>query len=83
MPYFAPGEDEQSRRARRLAELGLVRVLDPAELDGPRLGEAIATTMQDQAPRVQLDLSGVGASADLLWRMVSADVATPTERVTA
>jgi predicted glycosyltransferase len=83
VPYYAPGEDEQSRRARRLAELGLLHVLDSAELDGARLAEAIRGMVLDRAPRVQLDLGGARASAELLWRMVSADVASPTERVTA
>jgi predicted glycosyltransferase len=83
VPYFAPGEDEQSRRARRLAELGLVRVLDPAELDGVHLAEAIRGMALDRAPRVTLDLGGARASAELLWRMLSADIAPPTERVTA
>jgi predicted glycosyltransferase len=83
VPYFAPGEDEQSRRARRLAELGLVRVLHPAELDGPRLAAAIANTMEDSAPRVELDLGGARASGELLWRMVRDGVAPATERVSA
>ncbi len=84
VPYCAPGEDEQSRRARRLAELGLVRVLDPSsELDGPRLAEAIADVLGDRSPRLELDLDGARASAELLWRMVRAEAAPTSERATA
>ncbi len=71
VPYHAPGEDEQSRRAHRLAELGLVRVLDPAQLSGARLAEAISAVMQDDPPQADLDLHGARASAELLWQMVS------------
>jgi predicted glycosyltransferase len=83
VPYSAAGEDEQLRRARRLAELGLVRVLDPAELDGTRLAEAILAVMPEPVPRVELDLGGARASAELLWQMVRAGALRPSERVTA
>jgi predicted glycosyltransferase len=83
VPYSAPGEDEQSRRARRLSELGLVRVLDPSELDGPRLADAISVTLHDRAPGLELDLDGAHASAEALWRMVQAGIAPANERATA
>ncbi len=84
VPYSGPGEDEQSRRARRLAELGLVRVLDPSsELDGRVLADAIADVLGDRAQRVELDLDGARASAKILWRMIRDGVATPTERASA
>ena len=69
VPYLAPGEDEQIRRAQRLAALGAVRMLDPRELSGSRLVSAIAELPSGFAPRVDLDLDGATTSAALVWRM--------------
>jgi predicted glycosyltransferase len=86
VPYQAPGEDEQSRRAARLAELGLVRVLDAEELNGERLADALATLLHADPlhrPRADLDLEGARASADLLWQMASARSVRRSEAVLA
>jgi len=69
VPYLAPGEDEQIRRAQRLAALGAVRMLDPRELSGSRLAGAIAELPSGLAPRVDLDLDGATTSVALVWRM--------------
>ena len=41
VPYATPEEDEQRRRARRLARLGAVRMLDPERLDPATLAREI------------------------------------------
>jgi predicted glycosyltransferase/tRNA A-37 threonylcarbamoyl transferase component Bud32 len=71
VPFTAPGEDEQTRRANRLAALGAVRVLDPRELDGPTLASRIRETVRTAAPDVALDLNGADASAKALWAMLN------------
>jgi predicted glycosyltransferase len=69
VPYLAPGEDEQIRRAQRLAALGAVRMLDPRDLSGSRLARAIAELPNGVAQRVDLDLDGATTSAEVVWRM--------------
>jgi predicted glycosyltransferase len=56
VPYAADGEDEQTRRARRLEHLGIVKVADHAD-----------PALLDFIPRpAQLDLDGAMKTAELL-----------------
>jgi predicted glycosyltransferase len=68
VPYLAPGEDEQLRRAQRLAALGAVRLLDPRVLDGDELARDVASLLGTVPRGVELDLDGADASAELLWQ---------------
>jgi predicted glycosyltransferase len=75
VPFAEAGEDEQTRRARRLESLGAVRTLDPAELDARSLARAVAR-LADFAPRApQLDMDGAATSAALVAEMAGAPVA--------
>jgi predicted glycosyltransferase len=67
VPYATAEEDEQTRRARRLAQLGAVRVLDAAHLD--RLREEIIALAEFRPAVAALDLGGARATTDLLWRL--------------
>ncbi|HET7048939.1 MAG TPA: phosphotransferase [Solirubrobacteraceae bacterium] len=69
VPYLAPGEDEQIRRAQRLSDLGAVRMLDPRELSGSRLAAAIEELPSGSPQHVDLDLDGATMSTELVWRM--------------
>jgi predicted glycosyltransferase len=71
VPYRAPGEDEQARRADRLAALGVVRVLDPAELDGATLAAAARELVGTVPSKPDLDLDGARTSAELLAELVA------------
>ncbi len=75
VPFAAPGEDEQTRRAMRLAALGLARVLDPAALDPPALAEALRATRTFRPTAPRLDLSGAEASTELLERALHGRIA--------
>lgn len=66
VPFAAPGEDEQTRRATRLARLGAVQTLDPARLDGPTLAAEIRRLLRFRPLPVQLDLRGAERTAELL-----------------
>ena len=67
VPYATPEEDEQPRRARRLARLGAVRVLDPERLAAPALARAILA-LDDFVPiQPALDVDGARATTGLLW----------------
>jgi predicted glycosyltransferase/aminoglycoside phosphotransferase (APT) family kinase protein len=69
VPYFAPGEDEQMRRAQRLVELGAVRALAPDELDGRALAREVRTLRHCRPPAVDLDMGGAQATAEILSRL--------------
>ena len=69
VPYFAPGEDEQTRRAQRLVELGGVRALAPDELDGRALAREVRKLRDCRPPAVDLDMGGAQASAEILSRL--------------
>lgn len=45
VPYSEGKEDEQGRRARRLAQMGVVHVLDPDDMTPARLTEAVVTAL--------------------------------------
>ncbi|MGH3343405.1 MAG: glycosyltransferase family protein [Carbonactinosporaceae bacterium] len=58
VPFAERGEDEQTRRARRLASLGVVRVLDPTDLRPRVLADEIRALLSFRPHHPQLDLQG-------------------------
>jgi predicted glycosyltransferase len=66
VPFAAPGEDEQTNRAKRLASLGAVRMLDPAELDGPRLAREVESLLEFTPTVAELDFDGAFATTRTL-----------------
>ena len=73
MPFAADGEDEQeARRARRLAALGAVRVLDQQCLDGSTLAAKMFAALNGFRPRTPaLDVNGAAASTALIARSLA------------
>jgi predicted glycosyltransferase len=71
VPFAAEGEDEQTRRAERLARLGAVRMLDASALDANRLAAELKA-LDDFRPRpLALDLDGAIASARILEELAA------------
>lgn len=71
VPFVRGQEDEQSQRAQKLAQLGLVEVLSPAELTGPRLAEQILQ-LRDFSPNpAGLDLAGADHTVRLIQELVA------------
>jgi predicted glycosyltransferase len=70
IPFASWQENEQMKRAARLQELGAVRVLDPRQLDAPRLAEEIPALLRFQPRRPRFDLDGVGTTAQLVELLV-------------
>jgi predicted glycosyltransferase len=66
VPYAAPGENEQTERAARLAALGAVRHLPPAELTAARLADEIVGLMSFAPRPAAISLDGAARSAQLL-----------------
>ena len=58
VPFAEPGEDEQTRRARRLERMGAVRVLDPASLSADALAREIRRLRDFRAAPIELDFGG-------------------------
>ncbi|HEX9994552.1 MAG TPA: glycosyltransferase [Acidimicrobiales bacterium] len=66
VPYADAGEDEQTRRAERLAAMGALRAVHPAELDGDRLAEEVVELVRFRPAPVALDLDGRRRSARIV-----------------
>jgi predicted glycosyltransferase len=66
------GDDAATARARRLAKIGAVRLVEPEWLDGPTLACQIASTIGFAPQRVDLDLSGAHATVRFLTSLVDA-----------
>ena len=64
VPYVTAEENEQTRRAQRLAELGVLQVADHINGHLPRLLEF------EPAPAA-LDLDGAARTRDLLWELAA------------
>jgi predicted glycosyltransferase len=66
VPFAEAGEDEQLRRAERLARMGAVRVLPAEHLDPPRLAAEVRELLGFRPQPVDLDFDGARRSAALL-----------------
>ena len=68
VPYVAPEEDEQLRRARRLARLGALRVLEA--LDAPVLAAEIRRLDGFEPATPAIDLDGGRGTCQELWELM-------------
>jgi len=66
VPFAAPGEDEQTRRAALLERRGAVRVLAEASLDPVALGEAVSRLIGTTPALPGLQLDGAARSCAIL-----------------
>jgi len=71
VPFAEGGEDEQTRRADRLARLGAVRVLEADRLDGRSLAAAVRALLAFRPEPVALDLDGARATALLVGNLAA------------
>ncbi|HEX8163422.1 MAG TPA: glycosyltransferase [Pyrinomonadaceae bacterium] len=72
VPFSEGGEDEQSKRARRLEQLGALRVLEQHELGAGRFAGELRALLEFQPRALGLDLRGVGNTALLVERLLRA-----------
>ncbi|MEZ5419016.1 MAG: glycosyltransferase [Vicinamibacterales bacterium] len=66
VPYAEGRENEQTRRAERLADRQLLRMLPAADLDGARLAAAIRELLHFSPSGAALQMNGAQATLDLL-----------------
>lgn len=72
VPFAAGNEDEQSRRARRLEELGLAETVDEAELGAQALAAAIDRTLARPRPSpASWSFEGAERTAAILESLVA------------
>ena len=70
VPFTKEEEDEQRRRALRLQNLGLVKVLAQEEQTPERLAAAIRDQMDFKFPKTTLDLGGAQCTVKLIESMI-------------
>ncbi|MFN8123588.1 MAG: glycosyltransferase [Thermoleophilia bacterium] len=75
VPYSEGREDEQRRRAERLARLGVLRVLDPAALTPEAVAAAVASAAAATPRPHGLDLDGAARTAAIVASLATAGVA--------
>jgi predicted glycosyltransferase len=66
VPYDEANENEQTQRARRLAELGALRVVRAADLGADVLLPELLSALASRPLAVPLDLGGAGATSRVL-----------------
>jgi predicted glycosyltransferase len=66
VPFEEGGENEQRRRARRLEEIGLVRVLPAERLDAPTLAAELLALANFRPRKAELRFDGAAATAALV-----------------
>jgi predicted glycosyltransferase len=66
VPFAAAGEDEQTRRAERMATLGVLRCVPASELTPTRLVDEVVAALAAPPQPVRLDLGGSARSATIL-----------------
>lgn len=77
VPYAEGREDEQTNRARRMADLGLLRMLEPAHFDAATLAAELARTLGFVPRPNGLDLDGALRTNELLRSMQPRGTAAP------
>jgi predicted glycosyltransferase len=66
LPFTGNDDQEQRIRAQKLADLGVVEIIDPKELDPNCFVKKVVTYLQKQPTRIQFDCAGVKKTAVLL-----------------
>jgi predicted glycosyltransferase len=71
VPYVREGEDEQLRRARRLSELGLLRLLHPADAHPAAVADAMRGIGSFAPSPAAVDMDGARQTLEVLSAMVT------------
>jgi predicted glycosyltransferase len=79
VPFTQGGDDEQLRRAERLAGLGALRVLREERLTAATLAAELDELLDFQPARVDLDLDGAAVSARILASLVTPVAPAPLQ----
>ena len=66
MPFSGNGDQEQTMRVKRLAQLGRVRQIQAEDLQPERLAEVIIAYLQSSSGALQIDLNGAEKTAEII-----------------
>src|SRR5262245_44187625 len=77
LPFANPGNEEQTIRANKLEQLGLMQVIRPAELSPEVLADKSRVSLEMDPPRHQLDTRGVERSVEAITELVADPVDVP------
>lgn len=72
VPFSDGAEDEQLKRARRLAALGAIRVLEQQEMTPARLALEMRSLLEFEPSRHELDLNGADTTARIVKSLTGA-----------
>jgi predicted glycosyltransferase len=81
LPFSGGGNDEQARRAHKLAGVGLVGVLEPADLEPARLAAHIRQRLAMPKTAASLDMAGIEKTAAFLTELVKANDTVPSPQL--
>lgn len=82
IPYSDGKEDEQRRRAARLAALGVLHTIDSADLTPDRLADSVRDAAGRQPATVKLDLDGADASCRIIMGLIDRTMAATSGTAT-
>ncbi|MDB9527261.1 glycosyltransferase [Oscillatoria sp. CS-180] len=85
LPFTGNGDQEQTIRAERLEEMGIVSVIRANDLHPQRLAQRIVNYLRTQPSSIQLDLNGVAQTAQILRDFTATPIASvmaPTSELT-
>src|SRR5262249_25649144 len=80
LPFAMPGNEEQTIRATKLEQLGLLQVIQPTELAPEALAEKIRASLAMEPPRHRLDTRGAGRSAGLVTALIDGGADRPATK---
>jgi len=75
LPFTGNDDREQTIRAHKLAELGVVEAIELADLEPERFVQRVMACLQKQPITMQFDVNGVQTTAQLLSQLVSTQAA--------
>ncbi|NEQ46708.1 MAG: glycosyl transferase [Leptolyngbya sp. SIOISBB] len=75
LPFTGNGDQEQTIRAARLEELGVVSMIRPDDLQPERLAERMVDYLQSQPSPMRFDLNGVASTARILTEFAAEAIA--------
>ncbi|MEM9117077.1 MAG: glycosyltransferase [Cyanobacteria bacterium P01_F01_bin.56] len=75
LPFTGNGDQEQTIRAERLEDLGVVSVIRPDDLHPQRLADRVVAYLKTDPSSIRFDLNGVDNTARILREFVSVAIA--------
>jgi predicted glycosyltransferase len=81
VPFGAGGEDEQGRRAERLARRGALRVLEADRADGPTLAAEVRALLEFRPAPVELSFDGASTTTLIVGNLLARRASAPAPGV--